>query len=154
LVSHPTSVDPGEAFRVVITVADVDVPLTQQGFNLANMANFVSRFSLPASVTVLDASYVPGVNTGAGTPSVTAGGSIVQLTTPGPVTPGTTVTMPSIVLDLQADGPSGETIDFDAPGTSLADWDYSFDVNVETIGAVNNDCFVNPSPVLASIQVN
>jgi hypothetical protein len=153
-VSHPPAVDPGESFRVVISGAEVDVPLTQQGFNLLNMSNFVNRFSLPANATVVTASYVPGVNTGVGTPTVTDGGTYVQLTTPGPLAPGTTATLPSIVLDMQATGLSGETIDFDLPGTGYGDWDYSFNVSVETVGIVANRCFVDPSPVLASITIN
>ena len=98
------------------------------------MTNFAIRVAIPANVTVLSASYLPGVNTGAGTPTVTDNGTYVELNVPGPLTPGTTATLPSIDLELQAVAQSGESIDFTTPGTSHADWNYSFMVNVATIG--------------------
>ena len=154
-VSHPASVDPGESFRVIVSSADVDVPLTYPpGVTLQNMSNFAIRVSIPANVTVTSASYLPGVNTGAGNPSVTNHGTYVELTVPGPLTPGTTATLPSIDLHLQATGPSGTPIDFTAPGTSYSDWDYSFLINVVGVGIITDRCFVAPSPILGSITVN
>ena len=154
-VSHPASVDAGETFRVVITSADVDVPLTYPpGVTLQNMANFRLRIAIPDNVDVLSASYLPGVNTGAGTPSVTDNGTYVELLVPGPLTPGTTATLPSIDLELQATGPSGVPINFTSAGASYGDWGYSFLVNVAGVGAVTDRCFVDPSPILGSVSVN
>lgn len=109
-VSHPESVNPGESFHIIVSSADIDVPLTQQGIVLLGMVDFVLRLSIPTNVTVDSVSYLPGINTGAGTPSVTNQGTYVQLNVPGPLTPGTVVTLPSIDLELHANGPSGTPI--------------------------------------------
>jgi Regulator of chromosome condensation (RCC1) repeat len=153
-VNHPESVDPGETFRTVISSADVDVPLTYSGVTLQNMSTFAIRVSIPANVSVVSASYLPGVNTGSGNPSVTNHGTYVELDVPGPFTPGTTVTLPAFDLQLKATGPSGSTIDFKVPGTSYSDWGYSFLVNVTSVGIVSDRCFINPSPLLGSIAIN
>ena len=153
-VSHPESVEPGETFRMVVSQADVTVPLTQMSFSLQNMVDLKFRVSIPANVTLVSASFVPGVNTGPGTPTVTDNGTYVEMQVPGPFTPGTTVTLPSLDLELQANGPSGQPIEVTAPGLSHADWNYSFVVNVVNIGAVDNRCFTQPVPTLASVIVD
>jgi alpha-tubulin suppressor-like RCC1 family protein len=153
-VSHPESVDPGETFDVIVSSADVDVPLTQQSVALQNMNTFAFKFSIPDNVSLVSASYLPGINTGTGTPTVTNNGTYVQLNVPGPLTPGTTVTLPAIDLKLHADGPSGTPIVFTAPGTSYTDWNYSFSVSVVGVGSVFDRCFTTPAPTLATVTVN
>lgn len=153
-VSHPESVNPGESFHIIVSSADIDVPLTQQGIALLGMVDFAFRLSIPTNVTVDSVSYLPGINTGAGTPSVTNQGTYVQLNVPGPLTPGTVVTLPSIDLELHANGPSGTPIVLTPLGTSFADWNYSFQVNVAGVGAVLDHCYVAPTPTLASVNVN
>ena len=157
-VSHPETIHSGETFHVVVTHANVEVPLTQMGFSLNNMSTFSLRFPIPAGVDLVSApTFTPGVNTGPGTVSVTDHGTYVQLDVPGPMTPGTTVTLPSINLELQATAQSG-TINFTALGTSYADWSYSFLVEIVLPPAqvAANTCFPNPAPPLplAAITIN
>ncbi len=153
--SHPEDVLPGQSFHVVVSSADIDVPLTYPpGVTLQSMSNFSLRVAVPDNATLLAASFAPGVNVGTGSPTVTDHGTYVQLNVPGPLTPGTTATLPTLELDFQASGASGETIDFLVPGTSYVNWDYAFNVTLAGVGTVVNQCFVDPSPVLGSTQID
>ena len=153
-VSHPSDILPGQTFHTIVTSADVDIPTTYPpGVTLENMSSFSVRVSIPNNTTLLSVSNTPGVNIGVGTPTVTDNGTYVQLDVPGPFAPGTTATLPSIDMELQTTGASGETIEFIAPGTSYGDWDYAFNVALAGIGTVANTCFVDPSPVLGSTPI-
>jgi alpha-tubulin suppressor-like RCC1 family protein len=153
-VSHPPSIHAGQTFHAVVSSADVVVPLTYPpGVTLDSMANFAIRVSIPPHSALVSATATPGVNVGVGTPSVTNHGTYVELDVPGLLTAGTTATLPSIDLELQATGTSGQTIDFGVPGTSYTDWGYSFEVNVVGLGTVVQSCYVNPSPNLGTVSI-
>ena len=90
----------------------------------------------------------------AGVPVVTDNGTIVEMNVPGPMPAETTVTLPTLKLELQATGASGSDIDLVTTGASYANWDYAFVVDLVGIGLIANLCFVDPTPILATTPIN
>lgn len=154
-VKAPSDVDPGETFLIQVTPSEVDVPVTDTGQTINSMNDLSWRIGLPANASLQSLNVFGGDLIGPGVPTATDEGTYVEFTTPGPLQPGTTVEMPTLELELAATGASGSTVDVLLNGTdTAADWDNRLLVNVQNIGWVTNNCFIDPSPVFSTTVIN
>jgi dehydratase len=140
--SAPSSVAAGASFSVALSVGSITVPTSASGYTITQIQNIDLKIPVPANSTYVSSSLAGGSNFGSGTPSVSESGGLVDIAIPGPISAGTTFTLPTLTLGLTA-GSSGSTVTTTLSGTSYSDPGLTFtavlhvlffNVNASTVG--------------------
>jgi len=146
------SVEAGGDFTAMAAPTTITLPTTfvvmGQTVTLNSERDITIGFAVPEGATVTSATLSGGSNLGAGTPTVSQTASLVQLTLPGPFSPGDNVNPPLLTLGLHATGAVSSTVltAFD-PGSAA----YTYDPNVTVLGQTFDAptaCSPSTSPVL------
>jgi dehydratase len=154
--SAPSTVAAGADFSANLSVGSITVPTSASGYTIKQLQNIDLKLPVPANSTYVSASLSGGSNLGSGTPSVSESSGILDIKVPGPIAAGTTFTLPTLTLGLQA-GASGSTINTTLSGTSYSDPGLTFTavlnvlfftVNASTVG------YPASNPTLTSTQVS
>ncbi|TDC04025.1 cyclodehydratase [Nonomuraea longispora] len=151
----PTSVQRLSTFTGTGTSAPYTVPTEVSGAPITELRDFTLSLQFTGPAAVTGASLSGGSNIGSGVPTVTTTTNSVTLKVPGPLTAGTTVTLPQIRINATAGNTTG-TVQMKVKGTSYADPG----LRVTAVVPFDPDpiiapsgCYPSPSPVLASIAV-
>ena len=130
---------------------------------VTQISNLVWRVAVPANSTLVSYAIDGGSNIGSGTPTVSASGSTVVVTVPGPIASSTTAhpnvaTLPALSMKLSAAGTLQSRINAKLSGTSYTSPGLTYDVKVTgtPIGTLNPSfsCFPSPSPTLHSTLIS
>jgi dehydratase len=148
-------------YQVALSVAPVQIPSTFGSIPLSSFQNLRLRIAVPDGAVLAAAPVLTGgSNLGSGVPtaSVLPTGAI-ELVVPGPLTPGSTVTIPTVTLPFLAVGSPGTVLDLQLAGSSTSDPPLTFTIGVEVapsvIVPITQNCVesaVDPS-VLSSTTV-
>jgi hypothetical protein len=111
-VLAPDFVEQGETFFATVAPGPFIVPTNVSGYDLASLKSVVIRFPLGPNVEFVDSVMTAGINMGSGYPSVSVQGTDLLYRVPGPFTPGATVQMPAVRLELTATGTPGNYIEY------------------------------------------
>lgn len=152
--SAPASVAPGADLAVTLTVGSITVPSSAEGHTVKKIRDMSLRIPVPAGATYRSASLSGGAGYGSGTPSVSESSGMVTVTVPGPISGGTTFTVPTLTLNLTAGGPG--TISTTLAGSSYGDPGLKFTAVLSVIGLsldVPSNGYPSPSPVLTTTTV-
>ncbi|MCH0564807.1 MULTISPECIES: cyclase [unclassified Streptomyces] len=152
----PDSVPSGSAFSVALAPAPLTVPGSVNGYTVKAIKDIKLRAVMPTNATLTDESLSGGSGTGSGTPSVAVSGGEIVMTVPGPISGGSTFTLPTLTLDLVAGAPGG-TVTTRIAGTSYDNPGLTFTARVPILfftADVPTSCFSSPSPVLSSTAVS
>jgi len=148
----------GDSFQVKLTADPMNVPTSGGGYPIQYLRNVRVRFAVPAGTTYVGATLSGGANLGSGTPTVGHSGGIITLTVPGNLAAGTTATLPTVTVTLQATGAPGSQITSSLYGSSYDAWSIAFVArvtNVPLFGSLdaNSQCYAATNPVLATVNV-
>ncbi|MFE3498100.1 cyclase [Streptomyces sp. NPDC059175] len=152
----PASVASGEDFEATLAPAPITVPGSVSGYAVRNISNIKLTMPVPAHATLTGASLFGGSGLGSGVPSLAVSGGDIIMTVPGPISGGSTFTLPSVNLDLKAGAP-GSSITVQLAGTSYASPGLTFNASVTVIFfpvSVPTSCFPSPNPVLSTTTVD
>ncbi|MGW1895136.1 cyclase [Streptomyces sp. NPDC002004] len=152
----PESVASGSSFNVALAPQPLTVPGSVSGHTVKSIKNIQLTAAVPANATLTGESLSGGSNLGSGTPSVTVRGDDIVMTVPGPISGGSTFTLPTLTLNLTA-GASGTTVDTRLVGTGYDDPGLTFTASVPILGftvSVPTSCYPSPNPVLSSTAVS
>ncbi|GAA2468996.1 cyclase [Streptomyces thermolineatus] len=151
----PATVPSGSGFTAKLAPEAMTVPGTVGDYTVKSLSNLKLTVPVPANATLNGASLSGGSGLGSGTPTVATSGSNVVVTVPGPITGGSSFTLPSLSLDLTA-GAAGNTVQTRIAGTGYSDPGLTFTAAVKaSILTVNvpTACYPSPSPVLTSTAI-
>jgi dehydratase len=152
----PSSVAADSSLTVTLSVGSITVPTSADGFTVKQIKGVALEIPVPADSTYDSASLSGGSGYGSGTPSVSESNDIVTIDLPGPITAGTTFTLPTLTLDLTS-GASGGTIDTTLSGTSYSSPGLTFTAVLSVIGISINASAVgypSTSPTLTSTTIS
>jgi hypothetical protein len=158
------AVKPGAEFDVELKPAPFspDGTPTSDG-TLAEVSAIASKIAVPAGTTLVSYSIANWSNVGAGTPTATASGGVITVTTPGPIRSSTAsspnvATLPTLTLKLKATGVAGSRINVAMAGTSTSNPGLTFKAKVTgtLIGTLTPtlSCYPNPNKVLHSTLIS
>jgi dehydratase len=152
--SAPSSAVHGVPFKGTGTPVAWTVPTSVDGITISALQSFNLTIGT-TDATINSASISGGSNLGSGTPSIAVSGSTVVLSVPGPLTAGSTITLPKITLNLT--GKAAGTVKTFIGGTSYS----SPGVTVTAVlpgsppSNVGASCYPNPTgPVLTSTHIS
>jgi dehydratase len=129
----PSSVAADSSLTVTLSVGSITVPTSADGFTVSEIEGIALEIPVPADSTYDSASLAGGTDIGSGTPSVSESGGVISIDVPGPISAGTTFTLPTLTLNLTS-GASGGTIDTTLSGTSYSDPGLTFTAVLSVIG--------------------
>jgi len=96
------------------------VPSDIDGNTVTEVDNFAVSLVVSSNATVQNVTLSGGSNLGTGTPSITRNGNEVTLNVPGPLTPGSIITLPTINFTFKA-GSSAGAITTQLAGSGYSD---------------------------------
>ncbi len=144
----PSTVEAGSTFNVVVSPGTITVPASMSGVTVNSITNVKMRIPLSANAQYISGSAAGGANYG-GAASVALVGGNIEVTMPGPLNGGATVTPPTVTTTLKATGAVGSTIDAYI-SDAASPKGYTMTVNT-SVGAVPTECQPkSPNPALAS----
>ncbi|ARP73741.1 cyclodehydratase [Streptomyces pluripotens] len=152
----PSTVLSGSAFNITLAPAPITVPGSVNGYTVKSIKDIKLRAVVPANAALTGESLSGGSGTGSGTPSVAVSGGDIVMTVPGPISGGSTFTLPTLTLDLVA-GASGGTVDTQLAGTAYDNPGLTFTARVPILfftADVPTSCYSSPNPVLSSTAVS
>jgi dehydratase len=117
--SAPSSVSAGAPFSIDLSVGSITVPTSASGYTVTKIQTIDLKIPVPSNSTYVSSSLAGGSNYGSGTPSVSQSAGIVDIAIPGPISAGTTFTLPTLTLNLTA-GSSGSIVTSTLSGTSYS----------------------------------
>lgn len=152
--SAPSSVAAGGALAVTLSVGSITVPQSADGYTVNQIQGISLEVPVPANSTYDSASLAGGSGFGSGTPTVAEANDVVTISIPGPISSGTTFTLPTLTLNLTA-GSSG-TIDTTLSGTSYTSPGLTFTAVLSVIGLpvdAGAAGFPSPDPTLTTTTI-
>jgi dehydratase len=152
----PTTVAAGGAFAVALAPDAITVPGSVNGNTVNSISNLKLSAPVPANATLNGETLSGGSGLGSGTPTVSVSGGNLVMTVPGPISGGSTFTLPTLNLNLTA-GASGSTVQTQLAGSSYSSPGLTFTANVTSgIFTVNapTACYPSPNPVLTSTSIS
>lgn len=148
----PAEVEAGATFNAVVSPGPIVIPTQQAPATINSITNVKMRIPVPANAQFISASLSGGVNIGSGTPSVSLQGSIIEVSMPGPLAAGATVTPPTVTALMKATGPVGSTIQTKI-SEAASPQGYTLTVN-SNYGAIPTECVpAAPNPSLATATI-
>lgn len=154
--SAPSTVAADSALTITESVGSITVPTSADGYTVKEIEGIALELPVPSNATYDSASLSGGSNYGSGTPSVSESDGVVTISIPGPITAGTTFTLPTLTLDLTS-GSSGDTITSTLSGTSYSDPGLTFTAVLSVIG-ISVDAsavgYPSTSPTLSSTTIS
>jgi len=152
----PATVAAGSAFTVTLAPDAITVPTSVGGNTVNSISALKLTAPVPANATLNSQTLSGGSGLGSGTPTVSVSGGAIALTVPGPISGGSTFTLPTLNLNLTA-GAAGSTVQTQIAGSSYASPGLTFTANVTAV-IINLDvptaCYPSPNPVLTSTTVS
>lgn len=152
--SAPSTVAADSALTITESVGSITVPTSADGYTVKEIEGIALELPVPANATYDSASLSGGSDYGSGTPSVSESGGVITISIPGPITAGTTFTLPTLTLNLTS-GSSG-TITSTLSGTSYSDPGLTFTAVLSVIG-ISVDAsavgYPSTSPTLTSTTI-
>ncbi|SEF80996.1 dehydratase [Actinacidiphila yanglinensis] len=152
----PATVAAGSAFTVTLAPDAITVPGSVNGNTVNSISSLKLTAPVPANATLNTETLSGGSGLGSGTPSVSVSGGTLTMTVPGPISGGSTFTLPTLDLGLTA-GASGTTVQTQLAGSSYSSPGLTFTANVtSSIFTVNapTACYPSPNPVLTTTTVS
>jgi dehydratase len=152
--SAPSTVAADSALTITESVGSITVPTSASGYTVKSINGIKLEVPVPANSTYDSASLAGGSNYGSGTPSVSEASGVITISIPGPISAGTTFTLPTLTLNLTS-GSSG-TITSSLSGTSYSSPGLTFTAVISVIGiSVNASAVGYPSttPSLTSTTI-
>ena len=150
----PAAVAAGSNFVVKITPDPMVIPTSAGGQTIVNLNQVKIKIPVPTGSTFVSATLSGAANVGSGTPTVAQASGIITLTVPGNLNAGTTATLPTITLTLNATGAVGTQIQTILAGNSYANPGITFNVLIQLFSiTVPTTCYVTPSPVFSSTPI-
>lgn len=152
--SAPSTVAADSALAITESVGSITVPTSADGYTVKQIKGIKLEVPVPANSTYDSASLAGGSNYGSGTPSVSEASGVITISIPGPISAGTTFTLPTLTLNLTS-GSSG-TITSSLSGTSYSSPGLTFTAVLSVIGiSVNASAVGYPSttPSLTSTTI-
>lgn len=147
----PSTVEANSNFNVVVSPGTITVPASMSGVNVNSITNVKMRIPVSPNAQFISGSASGGSNYGAAATVALVGGNI-EVTMPGPLNGGTTVTPPTITTVMKATGAVGSTIDAHI-SDSASPKGYTMTVNT-SVGAVPTECTPDaPNPSLATATI-
>jgi dehydratase len=153
----PATAASGSNFAVQLTADPIDVPTEAGGYAIKRLSNVKIRFQVPAGASFVGATLSGGSNLGSGTPTVSASGSVVTMTIPGPLAPGTTAVLPTVTATLKATGTAGTVLRAQLAGSSYSSPSISFTATVRVLffdTDAPTNCYAPTNPILASTTIS
>ena len=117
-VSAPATVAPGAALTITATTGSFKLASSIDGVTIKDVKNAILLVKVPANSTYVSCTLTGGSGLGTGTPTCKKTGATITISVPGPIPGGTTVTPPTVNLNLKA-GKKG-TIQTKLVGTSYS----------------------------------
>jgi dehydratase len=154
--SAPATVTAGGALSVTLSVGSITVPTSADGYTVKQINGISLEVPVPANSTYDSASLSGGSGYGSGTPSVSESGNVLTISVPGPISAGTTFTLPTLTLGLTA-GAAGQSIDTTLSGSSYSSPGLKFTAVLSVIGISINASAVgypSPDPTLTSTAID
>ncbi|MER6076136.1 cyclase [Streptomyces sp. NPDC001817] len=154
-VDAPASVPAGSTFDISIAPDPLTVPGSVSGYTVKSLSGVALAMPVPTNATLVRTTLSGGSGLGSGTPSVSVSGPNIVLSVPGPITGGSSFTLPKVTLELTA-GTSGTTINTQLAGSSYSDPGLTFTASVPFLWftiSVPTTCYPSPNPVLSSTAV-
>lgn len=154
--SAPATVAAGGALTVTLSVGSITVPTSADGYTVKQIKGITLEVPVPANSTYDSASLSGGSGYGSGTPGVSESGNVLTISVPGPISAGTTFTLPTLTLDLTA-GAAGQSIDTTLSGSSYSSPGLKFTAVLSVIGISINAAAVgypSPDPTLTSTAID
>ena len=154
--SAPSSVAADSSLAVSLSVGSITVPTSADGFTVKQIQGIALEIPVPADSTYDSASLAGGSGYGSGTPSVSESGGVVTIDVPGPISAGTTFTLPTLTLNLTS-GASGGTIATTLSGTSYSDPGLTFTAVISVIGIsidASSAGYPSTAPTLTSTTIS
>ena len=152
----PATVAAGSDFSVSLAPDAITVPASVNGNTVNKISSLVLTAPVPANATLNSETLTGGSGLGSGTPSVSVSGGVISMSVPGPISGGSTFTLPALNLDLTA-GASGTTVQTQLAGSGYDSPGLTFTANVtSSIFTVDapTACYPSPNPVLTSTTVS
>jgi dehydratase len=152
--SAPATVAPGGALTVTATTGAFELESSFDGVTIVNVENVSVLVKVPANSSYVSCTLSGGSGLGSGTPTCTEKGGTVTISVPGPIPGGTTVTPPTVNLNLKA-GKKGK-ITTKLSGTSYTKPGLTGTANLEIFGAPVTATAVgypHPSPALTTTKI-
>ena len=153
--SAPSTVAADSALTITESVGSITVPTSADGYTVKEIEGIALELPVPSNATYDSASLSGGSDYGSGTPSVSESGGVITISIPGPISAGTTFTLPTLTLDLTS-GSSG-TISSTLSGTSYSDPGLTFTAVLSVIG-ISVDAsavgYPSTSPTLTSTTIS
>jgi dehydratase len=152
----PSTVAADSSLAVTLSVGSINVPTSADGFTVTEIKGIALKMPVPANATYDSAGVTGGSDIGSGTPTVSESGGVITINVPGPISAGTTFTLPTLTLRLTS-GAAGGTIDttlsgagHSAPGltfTAVLSF-LGFGINARSVG------YPTTSPTLTSTTIS
>ena len=140
----PSTVAADSALTVTESVGSITVPTSADGYTVKSINGIKLKVPVPSDSTYDSASLAGGSNYGSGKPSVSEASGVITISIPGPISAGTTFTLPTLTLDLTS-GASG-TIVSSLSGTSYSSPGLTFTAVLSVIGiSINASAVGYPS---------
>ena len=152
----PSSVAADSSLAVTLSVGSITVPTSADGYTVTEIKGIALQIPVPADSTYDSASLAGGSDFGSGTPSVSESAGVITIDVPGPISSGTTFTLPTLTLNLTS-GAAGGTIDTALSGTSYSSPGLTFTAVLSFIGIPIDASAVgypSTSPTLTSTTIS
>jgi len=154
--SAPSTVAADAALAITLSVGSITVPTSASGYTVSSIQGIALEVPVPADSTYVSASLAGGSGYGSGTPSVSEASGVVTIAIPGPISAGTTFTLPTLTLNLTS-GASGGTITSTLSGSSYTSPGLTFTAVLSVFGlAVDASAvgYPSPDPTLTSTTIS
>jgi dehydratase len=152
----PSTVAAGGALAVTLSVGSITVPNSADGYTVKQIQGISLDVPVPANSTYDSATLAGGSDYGSGTPTVSEADDVLTIDIPGPISAGTTFTLPTLTLNLTA-GTSGSSIDTTLSGTSYSSPGLTFTAVLSVIG-ISIDAsaagYPSPDPTLTTTTIS
>jgi dehydratase len=152
----PSSVAAGASFSISLSVGAITVPTSASGYTVKQISGIDLKIPVPTNSTYVSGSLSGGSNLGSGTPSVSESSGVISIAVPGPISAGTTFTLPTLTLSLTA-GSSGSTVTSSVYGSSYSNPGLTFTTVISVIGISINASTVGyptTTPALTTTTVS
>lgn len=150
----PASTTAGASISVTDAAAPWTVPTSEAGVTISQLSDVAITYQVSGG-TVDSASVSGGSGLGSGTPTASVSGDQVTLNVPGPLTAGSTVTLPTVTTKVKA-GSSG-SVTFQMAGSSYSSPGVTATVTVPNGSdppiTDGSGCYPSPDPVLSSTSI-
>ena len=154
--SAPSSVAADSSLSVSLSVGSITVPTNADGYTVKEIDGIALQIPVPADSTYDSAGLSGGSGYGSGTPSVSESDNVITINVPGPISAGTTFTLPTLTLNLTS-GAAGGTIDTTLSGTSYSSPGLTFTAVISVIGIsvdASSAGYPSTSPTLTSTTIS